>query len=154
MWSVITTCNAEANSSRENTVNCLPQALVSCLELLEDENMDTRVCGCKALACLKVKTHTVCQTYKSGKKKSAELLTDVFDLLSLQAKESIDQLVYLCRTDKEEVRDAAKQALLMLGKNNNHVLDLQLQEAESRVVIICTPNIMKDCGVWLFIFFL
>ncbi|XP_068459573.1 rho family-interacting cell polarization regulator 1 isoform X2 [Clinocottus analis] len=61
------------------------QALVSCLELLEDEAVDTRVCGCKALACLK-------------------------------AKESIDQLVYLCRTDKEEVRDAAKQALLVLGE--------------------------------------
>ncbi|XP_027128549.1 rho family-interacting cell polarization regulator 1 isoform X3 [Larimichthys crocea] len=63
------------------------QALVSCLELLEDENMDTRVCGCKALACLK-------------------------------AKESIEQLVYICRTDKEEVRDAAKQALLVLEDNN------------------------------------
>ncbi|XP_070827681.1 rho family-interacting cell polarization regulator 1 isoform X3 [Chaetodon trifascialis] len=62
------------------------QALVSCLELLEDESVDTRVCGCKALACLK-------------------------------AKESIDQLVYLCRTDKEEVRDAAKQALLVLEDN-------------------------------------
>ncbi|XP_056242503.1 rho family-interacting cell polarization regulator 1 isoform X1 [Seriola aureovittata] len=61
------------------------QALVSCLELLEDQSVDTRVCGCKALACLK-------------------------------AKESIDQLVYLCRTDKEEVRDAAKQALLVLGE--------------------------------------
>ncbi|CAI5665827.1 unnamed protein product [Oreochromis niloticus] len=59
------------------------QALVSCLELLEDENVDNRVCGCKALACLK-------------------------------AKESIDQLVYLCRADKEEVRDAAKQTLLVL----------------------------------------
>ncbi|XP_029909089.1 rho family-interacting cell polarization regulator 1 isoform X2 [Myripristis murdjan] len=61
------------------------RALVSCLELLEDENVETRVCGCKALACLK-------------------------------AKESIDQLVYLCQTDKEEVRDAAKQALLVLGE--------------------------------------
>ncbi|XP_059191129.1 rho family-interacting cell polarization regulator 1 [Centropristis striata] len=61
------------------------QALVSCLELLEDENVNTRVCGCKALACLK-------------------------------AKESIDQLVYLCRTDKDEVRDAAKQVLLVLGE--------------------------------------
>ncbi|KAM6946371.1 rho family-interacting cell polarization regulator 1 [Aplochiton taeniatus] len=61
------------------------RALVSCLELLEEENLETRVCGCKALACLK-------------------------------AKESIDQLVYLCRTDKEEVREAAKQALLVLGE--------------------------------------
>ncbi|XP_074534121.1 rho family-interacting cell polarization regulator 1 isoform X2 [Halichoeres trimaculatus] len=62
------------------------QALVICLELLEDDSVDTRVCGCKALACLK-------------------------------AKESIDQLVYLCRTDKEEVREAAKQALLVLEDN-------------------------------------
>lgn len=61
------------------------RALVSCLELLEDEGVETRVCGCKALACLK-------------------------------AKESIEQLVYLCRTDKEDVRDAAKQALLVLGE--------------------------------------
>ncbi|XP_051580115.1 rho family-interacting cell polarization regulator 1-like isoform X5 [Myxocyprinus asiaticus] len=61
------------------------RALVSCLELLEDESIETRVCGCKALACLK-------------------------------AKESIEQLVYLCRTDKEDVRDAAKQALLVLGE--------------------------------------
>ncbi|XP_062860176.1 rho family-interacting cell polarization regulator 1 isoform X2 [Trichomycterus rosablanca] len=60
------------------------RALVSCLELLEDESVETRVCGCKALACLK-------------------------------AKESIEQLVYLCRTDKEDVRDSAKQALLVLG---------------------------------------
>lgn len=61
------------------------QALVICLELLENDSVETRVCGCKALACLK-------------------------------AKESIDQLVYLCRTDKEEVREAAKQALLVLGE--------------------------------------
>ncbi|KAM9854287.1 rho family-interacting cell polarization regulator 1 [Aulostomus maculatus] len=61
------------------------QALVCCLELLEDEDTDARVCGCKALACLK-------------------------------AKESIDQLVYLCQTDKDEVREAAKQALLVLGE--------------------------------------
>ncbi|XP_051512802.1 rho family-interacting cell polarization regulator 1-like isoform X2 [Myxocyprinus asiaticus] len=61
------------------------RALVSCLELLEDESIETRVCGCKALACLK-------------------------------AKESIEQLVYLCRSDMEDVRDAAKQALLVLGE--------------------------------------
>ncbi|XP_013879534.1 protein FAM65B [Austrofundulus limnaeus] len=61
------------------------QALVNCLEMLEDNDLDARVCGCKALACLK-------------------------------AKESIEQLVYLCQTDKEEVRDAAKQTLLDLGE--------------------------------------
>lgn len=61
------------------------QALVRCLELLEDDDVYARVCGCKALACLK-------------------------------AKESIDQLVYLCQTDNEEVQDAAKQTLLLLGE--------------------------------------
>lgn len=33
-----------------------------------------------------------------------------------QAKESIEQLVYVCRTDKEDVREAAKQTLLVLGE--------------------------------------
>ncbi|XP_029951910.1 LOW QUALITY PROTEIN: rho family-interacting cell polarization regulator 1-like [Salarias fasciatus] len=61
------------------------RALVGCLELLEQSDVEARVCGCKALA-------------------------------SLKAKESIDQLVYLCQTDKEEVRDAAKQTLLVLGE--------------------------------------
>ncbi|XP_021167391.2 rho family-interacting cell polarization regulator 1 isoform X2 [Fundulus heteroclitus] len=61
------------------------QALVHFLELLEDKDIDSRVCGCKALACLK-------------------------------AKESIEHLVYICQTDKEDVRDAAKQALLVLGE--------------------------------------
>lgn len=46
----------------------------------------------------------------------------VFILLLFQAKESIDQLVYLCRADKEEVRDAAKQTLLVLGNNNLHII--------------------------------
>lgn len=49
------------------------------------------------------------------------VLTYGFLLFSFQAKESIDQLVYLCRTDKEEVCDAAKQALLVLGNNNLHI---------------------------------
>ncbi|KAK6318283.1 hypothetical protein J4Q44_G00115740 [Coregonus suidteri] len=76
------------------------RALVSCLELLENESVETRVCGCKALACLK-------------------------------AKESIEQLIYLCRSDKEDVRDAAKQALLVLGEEgklaHRHV-EISLQE--------------------------
>lgn len=67
------------------------QALVNCLELLEDENVATRICGCKALACLK-------------------------------AKESIEQLVYLCQTDKDDVRDAAKQCLLVLGEEGKMAL--------------------------------
>ncbi|KAM9569296.1 rho family-interacting cell polarization regulator 1-like isoform 6-T6 [Salvelinus alpinus] len=81
------------------------RALVSCLELLENESMEARVCGCKALACLK-------------------------------AKESIDQLVYLCRSDKEDVRDAAKQALLVLGEEgklaHRHV-ETSLQEGVPRL---------------------
>uniref|UniRef100_A0A8C5EC26 FAM65 N-terminal domain-containing protein n=1 Tax=Gouania willdenowi TaxID=441366 RepID=A0A8C5EC26_GOUWI len=36
--------------------------------------------------------------------------------LPLFKPESIDQLVYLCRMDKEEVREAAKQTLLLLGE--------------------------------------
>ncbi len=55
--------------------------------------------------------HLVCKCNKQNE------LTTVLYLLSFQAKESIDQLVYLCRTDKEEVRDAAKQTLLVLGNN-------------------------------------
>lgn len=36
--------------------------------------------------------------------------------LALQAKESIEQLVYLCQTDKEPVREAAKQSLMLCGE--------------------------------------
>uniref|UniRef100_A0AAZ3Q411 FAM65 N-terminal domain-containing protein n=1 Tax=Oncorhynchus tshawytscha TaxID=74940 RepID=A0AAZ3Q411_ONCTS len=54
----------------------------------------------------------------------------------LQAKESIDQLVYLCRSDKEDVRDAAKQALLVLGEEgklaHRHV-EISLQEGVPRL---------------------
>ncbi|TRY65526.1 hypothetical protein DNTS_029110 [Danionella cerebrum] len=78
-------CSAASSLLRSLADRHRERALVSCLELLEDESAETRVCGCKALACLK-------------------------------AKESIEQLVYLCRTDKEDVRDAAKQALLVLGE--------------------------------------
>ncbi|XP_060733836.1 rho family-interacting cell polarization regulator 1 isoform X1 [Tachysurus vachellii] len=78
------------------------RALVSCLELLEDESVETRVCGCKALACLK-------------------------------AKESIEQLVYLCRTDKEDVRDAAKQALLALGEEGKMAHRHVEQDGVSRI---------------------
>uniref|UniRef100_A0A7N6AZ43 FAM65 N-terminal domain-containing protein n=1 Tax=Anabas testudineus TaxID=64144 RepID=A0A7N6AZ43_ANATE len=88
------------------------QALVSCLELLEDENLDTRVCGCKALACLK-------------------------------AKESIDQLVYLCRTDKDEVRDAAKQALLMLGEEGK-MAHRHVEISQNSIPRLFTPGSMAS----------
>uniref|UniRef100_A0A8B9P6Z0 Rho family-interacting cell polarization regulator 1 n=1 Tax=Apteryx owenii TaxID=8824 RepID=A0A8B9P6Z0_APTOW len=35
----------------------------------------------------------------------------------LKAKESIEQLVYLCQTDKEPVREAAKQSLMLCGED-------------------------------------
>lgn len=41
----------------------------------------------------------------------------------LQAKESIEQLVYLCQTDKEAVREAAKQSLLLCGEYSFFPLD-------------------------------
>ena len=47
-------CRGVTCNDAEHCVFSPVQALVSCLELLEDENVDTRVCGCKALACLKV----------------------------------------------------------------------------------------------------
>ncbi|XP_048371862.1 rho family-interacting cell polarization regulator 1 isoform X1 [Sphaerodactylus townsendi] len=58
------------------------RALVSYLEQLEDEEVQTRIAACAALGCLK-------------------------------AKESIEQLVYVCQTDKEAVREAAKQSLML-----------------------------------------
>lgn len=52
----------------------------------------------------------------------------IFPLLSFKAEESIDQLVYVCATDQEEVRDAAKQALLVLGNNvHTHVLQWNIE---------------------------
>ncbi|XP_031420243.1 rho family-interacting cell polarization regulator 1 isoform X4 [Clupea harengus] len=88
------------------------RALVSCLELLEDESLETRVCGCKALACLK-------------------------------AKESIDQLVYLCRTDKEDVRDAAKQALLVLGEEGK-MAHRHVESSQDGVARLFAPGSMAS----------
>ncbi|KAM3609102.1 uncharacterized protein V6R79_009834 [Siganus canaliculatus] len=88
------------------------QTLVTCLELLEDENVHTRVCGCKALACLK-------------------------------AKESIDQLVYLCQTDKEEVRDAAKQALLVLGEEGK-MAHRHVESSQDNIQRLFAPGSMAS----------
>ncbi|XP_035275742.1 rho family-interacting cell polarization regulator 1 isoform X1 [Anguilla anguilla] len=88
------------------------RALVSCLELLEDGSVGTRVSGCKALACLK-------------------------------AKESIEQLVYLCRTDKEDVRDAAKQALLALGEEGK-LAYRHVEEVKDGVPRLFAPGSMAS----------
>ncbi|MGH0146012.1 UNVERIFIED_CONTAM: hypothetical protein FKN15_007614 [Acipenser sinensis] len=51
--------------------------------------------------------------YRSG---PSEALLRACSRNTCQAKESIDQLVYLCQTDKDDVREAAKQALLSFGE--------------------------------------
>ncbi|CAL8358898.1 unnamed protein product [Lota lota] len=96
---------AEQTRSRE-------RALVICLELLEDKDVETRVCGCKALACLK-------------------------------AKEGIEQLVYLCRTDKDEVRDAAKQALLVLGEEGKMAFR-HVETSQEGLPSLFTPGSMAS----------
>ncbi|KAK7892064.1 hypothetical protein WMY93_024027 [Mugilogobius chulae] len=88
------------------------QALVNCLELLEDENVATRICGCKALACLK-------------------------------AKESIEQLVYLCQTDKDDVRDAAKQCLLVLGEEGKMAIR-HIETSQDSIPRLFAPGSMTS----------
>uniref|UniRef100_A0A672S824 Protein FAM65A-like n=1 Tax=Sinocyclocheilus grahami TaxID=75366 RepID=A0A672S824_SINGR len=105
-------CSAASSLLRMSLVTVLSQALVSCLELLEDESVETRVCGCKALACLK-------------------------------AKESIEQLVYLCRTDKEDVRDAAKQALLVLGEEGK-IAHRHLESSQDGMSRLFAPGSMTS----------
>lgn len=98
-----------------------PQALVNCLELLEDDDTHIRICGCKALACIKVRSHRALTLWSRTMPVQNDCMHvyAVFICLStfvsFKAEESIDQLVYVCATDQEEVRDAAKQALLVLG---------------------------------------
>lgn len=75
--------------------------------------MDSRVCACKALASLKVQPLSSISMIPTV---LSHLRLDLLICGSFQAKESIDQLVYVCRTDKEEVREAAKQTLLVLGE--------------------------------------
>ncbi|XP_020790863.2 rho family-interacting cell polarization regulator 1 isoform X2 [Boleophthalmus pectinirostris] len=88
------------------------QALVNCLELLEDENVATRICGCKALACLK-------------------------------AKESIEQLVYLCQTDKDDVRDAVKQCLLVLGEEGKMAIR-HIETSQDSIPRLFAPGSMTS----------
>ncbi|XP_055078468.1 rho family-interacting cell polarization regulator 1 isoform X2 [Periophthalmus magnuspinnatus] len=88
------------------------QALVNCLELLEDENAATRICGCKALACLK-------------------------------AKESIEQLVYLCQTDKDDVREAAKQCLLVLGEEGKMAIR-HIETSQDSIPRLFAPGSMTS----------
>ncbi|XP_077166147.1 rho family-interacting cell polarization regulator 1 isoform X2 [Paroedura picta] len=78
---VVGAVSAQLRTLSENS-GFRERALVSYLEQLEDEEVQTRIAACAALGCLK-------------------------------AKESIEQLVYVCQTDKETVREAAKQSLML-----------------------------------------
>ncbi|XP_032086412.1 rho family-interacting cell polarization regulator 1 isoform X1 [Thamnophis elegans] len=61
----------------------------------------------------------------------------------LKAKESIEQLVYLCQTDKEAVRDAAKQSLLMCGDDGKSA-HRRLEESLDNLPRIFAPGSMAS----------
>nr|XP_033797864.1 rho family-interacting cell polarization regulator 1 isoform X2 [Geotrypetes seraphini] len=61
----------------------------------------------------------------------------------IKAKESIDQLVYLCQTDKEEVRDAAKHSLKILGEDGKLAYQ-HLEETFSSLPRIFAPGSMAS----------
>lgn len=63
--------------------------------------------GCSALCCLPLRAVSLLPALPATLSPLS---------LPLQAKESIEQLVYLCQTDKEPVREAAKQSLMLCGE--------------------------------------
>ncbi|CAL8263721.1 unnamed protein product [Merluccius merluccius] len=64
-------------------------------------------------------------------------------LACLKAKEGIEQLVYLCRTDKDEVRDAAKQALLVLGEEGKMAFR-HVETSQDGLPSLFTPGSMAS----------
>ncbi|NXR08383.1 RIPR1 regulator, partial [Semnornis frantzii] len=61
----------------------------------------------------------------------------------LKAKESIEQLVYLCQTDKEPVRQAAKQSLMLCGEDGKSA-HRRLEETLDSLPRIFTPASMAS----------
>ncbi|XP_021157065.2 rho family-interacting cell polarization regulator 1 isoform X7 [Columba livia] len=61
----------------------------------------------------------------------------------LKAKESIEQLVYLCQTDKEPVREAAKQSLMLCGEDGKSA-HRRLEEALDSLPRIFAPASMAS----------
>ncbi|XP_063169279.1 rho family-interacting cell polarization regulator 1 [Candoia aspera] len=61
----------------------------------------------------------------------------------LKAKESIEQLVYLCQTDKEAVREAAKQSLLLCGEDGKSA-HRRLEESLDSLPRIFAPGSMAS----------
>uniref|UniRef100_A0A8D0HPJ5 RHO family interacting cell polarization regulator 1 n=1 Tax=Sphenodon punctatus TaxID=8508 RepID=A0A8D0HPJ5_SPHPU len=91
------------------------RALVCYLDQLEDEEVQTRIAACAALG------------------------------LScwLHAKESIEQLVYVCQTDKEDVREAAKQSLMLCGEDGK-LAHRRLEESLDSLPRIFAPGSMAS----------
>uniref|UniRef100_A0A672TH28 FAM65 N-terminal domain-containing protein n=1 Tax=Strigops habroptila TaxID=2489341 RepID=A0A672TH28_STRHB len=61
----------------------------------------------------------------------------------LKAKESMEQLVYLCQTDKEPVREAAKQSLILYGEDGKSAHQ-QLEETLDSLPQIFAPASMAS----------
>ncbi|XP_066492886.1 rho family-interacting cell polarization regulator 1 isoform X2 [Tiliqua scincoides] len=61
----------------------------------------------------------------------------------LKAKESIEQLVYLCQTDKEAVREAAKQSLMLCGEDGKSA-HRRLEESLDSLPRIFAPGSMAS----------
>ncbi|XP_074865243.1 rho family-interacting cell polarization regulator 1 isoform X2 [Carettochelys insculpta] len=61
----------------------------------------------------------------------------------LKAKESIEQLVYLCQADKEDVREAAKQSLMLCGEDGKSA-HRRLEETLESLPRIFAPGSMAS----------
>ncbi|KAM4018625.1 rho family-interacting cell polarization regulator 1 isoform 2-T4 [Anomaloglossus baeobatrachus] len=61
----------------------------------------------------------------------------------LKAKESIEQLVYLCQTDKEEVKEAAKHSLVLFGEDGK-IACRHLEETMGSLPRLFTPGAMAS----------
>uniref|UniRef100_A0A8C8SQ29 RHO family interacting cell polarization regulator 1 n=1 Tax=Pelusios castaneus TaxID=367368 RepID=A0A8C8SQ29_9SAUR len=61
----------------------------------------------------------------------------------LKAKESIEQLLYLCQTDKEDVREAAKQSLMLCGEDGRSA-HRRLEETLDSLPRIFAPSSMAS----------
>ncbi|XP_067390505.1 rho family-interacting cell polarization regulator 1 isoform X2 [Emydura macquarii macquarii] len=61
----------------------------------------------------------------------------------LKAKESIEQLLYLCQTDKEDVREAAKQSLMLCGEDGK-LAHRRLEETLDSLPRIFAPGSMAS----------
>ncbi|XP_071973895.1 rho family-interacting cell polarization regulator 1 isoform X2 [Engystomops pustulosus] len=61
----------------------------------------------------------------------------------LKAKESIEQLVYLCQTDKEEVKEAAKHSLILFGEDGKNACR-HLEETLGNLPRLFAPGAMAS----------